>query len=87
MRSCCPSNIREFNMEIKHVVAGTGQPVSKQFANAYKPLKCPCFCCNRPEIFVNIGDCIFLLCNSVIEFDLCKTLFFFFFAGIIFKFC
>ena len=56
MRSCCPSNIREFNMEIKHVVAGTGQPVSKQFASAYKPLKCPCFCCNRPEIFVNIGD-------------------------------
>lgn len=56
MRCCCPSNIREFNMEMNHVINAGNQIASKKFANAYKPLKCPCFCCNRPEILVNVGD-------------------------------
>ena len=56
MRACCPSNIREFNMEIFHAVSGplTGN-ISGKFANAFKPWKFPCFCCNRPEIMVNLG--------------------------------
>ena len=56
MRACCPSNIREFNMEIFHAVSGplTGN-ISGKFANAFKPWKFPCFCCNRPEITVNLG--------------------------------
>lgn len=56
MRCCCPSNIREFNMEINHVVNAMNQTGIKKFANLYKPLKCPCFCVNRPEIAVNVGD-------------------------------
>lgn len=56
MRACCPSNIREFNMEIYHIVNGGIQINSKKFANAFKPLKCSCFCCNRPEILVNMGE-------------------------------
>ena len=56
MRFCCPSNVREFNMDILHVASGGVQIATKKFANAFKPLKCPCFCCNRPEIFVNIGE-------------------------------
>lgn len=56
MRMCCPSGIRELNMEMNHVVNVGGQTSSKKFANAYKPFKCPCFCCNRPEILVNLGD-------------------------------
>ena len=56
MRCCCPSNIREFNMEIQHVINATGQNLTKKFAEAYKPFKCPFLCCNRPEIFVNVGE-------------------------------
>ena len=56
MRLCCPSNVREFNMDILHVANGGIQIATKKFANAFKPLKCPCFCCNRPEIFVNLGE-------------------------------
>ena len=55
-RNFCPSNMREFNMDIYHavttVVTGT---VSGKFASAYKPFKCPCFCLNRPEIIINLG--------------------------------
>ena len=56
MRACCPSNVREFNMEIFHAVSGplTGN-ITGLFANAFKPWKCPCFCLNRPEIKVNLG--------------------------------
>ena len=55
-RNCCPSNLREFNMDIYHAVttALTGS-VAGKFANAYKPFKCPCFCLNRPEIMVTLG--------------------------------
>ena len=56
MRCCCPSNIREFNMDISHVVNEGLQTLSKKFGNAFKPFKIPCFCCNRPEIYVNLGD-------------------------------
>jgi hypothetical protein len=56
MRSCCPSNIREFNMEIIHILNLGPQPVSKLFANAMKPLMCPCFCCCRPEMTLLLGE-------------------------------
>ena len=56
MRCCCPSNVREFNMDINHVANEGMQTLSKKFGNAYKPFKIPCFCCNRPEIYVNLGD-------------------------------
>ena len=56
MRNCCPSNLREFDMDIYHAVASpiTGN-LQKVFAKAYKPCKVPCFCCNRPEIIINLG--------------------------------
>ena len=54
MRSCCPSNIREFNMEIYHII-NLGQQATKLFANALKPLMCPCFCCCRPEMTLLLG--------------------------------
>lgn len=55
-RNCCPSNMREFNMDIYHAVAGpiTGN-MTGVFANAFKPLKIPCFCLNRPEIMVTLA--------------------------------
>ena len=56
MRFCCPSNLREFNMDISHVANEGIQTLSKKFANAYKPFKIPCFCCNRQEIYVNLDD-------------------------------
>ena len=54
MRSCCPSDIREFNMEIYHVI-NLGQQATKLFANALKPLMCPCLCCCRPEMTLLLG--------------------------------
>ena len=56
MRNFCPSNIREFNMEIIHILNLGPQPVSKLFANAMKPLMCPCFCCCRPEMTLLLGE-------------------------------
>ena len=38
MRCCCPSNIREFNMEIQHVINATGQNLTKKFAELTNPL-------------------------------------------------
>ena len=57
MRACCPSKIREFNMDIFHAISSpiTGQ-MTNNFANAFKPLKIPCFCCNRPEILVTLKE-------------------------------
>ena len=56
MRNFCPSNVREFNMDIYHAVSSvmTGNLQGK-FANAYRPCKCTCLCCNRPEINVTLG--------------------------------
>lgn len=54
-RTCCPSNIREFNMEIYHMI-NLGQQASKLFANAVKPLIIPCYCCCRPEMTLLLGD-------------------------------
>ena len=55
-RNCCPSKIREFNMDIFHAasvpLAGN---IAGKFASAFKPLKIPCFCFNRPEIMVTMG--------------------------------
>ena len=54
-RNCCPSNIREFNMEIYHMI-NIGQQASKLFANAVKPLIIPCYCCCRPEMTLLLGE-------------------------------
>ena len=55
-RNCCPSNIREFNMDIYHAtsvpLAGNLQG---KFANLYKPFKCTCCCFNRPVINLTLG--------------------------------
>ena len=55
MRTCCPSKIREFNMDIFHAISTpiTGT-MTNNFANAFKPLKIPCCCCNRPEMLVTL---------------------------------
>ena len=55
-RCCCPSNIREFNMNIFHAVTTGFNLNAKKFANIFKPLKCPCCCCNRPVIHINLGE-------------------------------
>jgi hypothetical protein len=55
MRCFCPSNVRAFNMEMNHIV-NFGQPVTNLFANAQKPLMCPCFCACRPEITLLLGE-------------------------------
>lgn len=56
-RNCCPSSLREFNMQINHVASSpmTGG-LSKSFANAFKPFKCSCLCLNRPVISVTLGS-------------------------------
>ena len=69
-RSCCPSNIREFDMEIYHIL-NVGQQMTKIFANIYKPLKCPCFCCNRPEIYLSLGTQKDLVGKIVNVFSCC----------------
>ena len=55
-RNCCPSHIREFNMDMYHAtsvpLAGN---ISGKFANLFKPFKCSCLCCNRPIINVTLG--------------------------------
>ena len=56
MRFFCPSNLREFDMDINHIVSDGGQVLTKTFAKAFKPFKCTCFCCNRPIINVSVGD-------------------------------
>ena len=56
MRCFCPSNLREFDMDINHIVSQGGQIVAKTFAKAFKPFKCSCLCCNRPIINVSVGD-------------------------------
>lgn len=70
MRNCCPSNIREFNMEIYHIV-NVGQQVSKMFANAMKPLICPCCCCLRPEMTLFLGEQRDIVGKIVNLFTLC----------------
>ena len=55
MRACCPSSVREFNMEIYHIL-NLGQQASKLFANALKPYMIPCFCCCRPEMTLLLGE-------------------------------
>ena len=56
MRCCCPSNIRDFNMDINHIINEGANILTKTFANAYKPFRCSFLCCNRPIINVNIGE-------------------------------
>ena len=53
MRNCCPSEMREFNMEISQILLN-GQ--LQLFANAFKPFKCSCCCFNRPVIHLNVGE-------------------------------
>ena len=55
-RCCCSSDTKEFNIEIFQVTSTGLQTNTKQVANAYKPLKCTCCCCNKSMIYVNGGD-------------------------------
>ena len=74
MRYFCPSNFREFDMEICHVL-NVGQQMSKNFANIYKPFRCTCFCCNRPEIHLSLGEEKTLVGKIVHQFTCCDPLF------------
>ena len=58
MRNCCPSNQREFNMDIIHIASQDQMSPSftKRFANAFKPFKCPICCICRPEMFLTINE-------------------------------
>ena len=58
MRNCCPSEQREFNMEISHVSSiNMMTPASpKCFANAFKPFKCTICCICRPELFLTLTE-------------------------------
>ena len=58
MRYCCPSSIREFNMEIRHIgsVDELVPGMSKLFSNIYKPFKCVCCCLNRPEMIITLAN-------------------------------
>ena len=51
-RQCCPADLREFNMVIKHIGAPEGfqQDFSEYFAKLEKPYKCTCLCLARPKI-------------------------------------
>ena len=58
MRNCCPSDMRQFNMNIVHVTSTSpmSPQLSKSFANAFKPFKCTICCLNRPELFLTLND-------------------------------
>lgn len=58
MRNCCPSSMREFNMEIRHMgsVEEINPGMSKLFTNIYKPFKCVCCCFNRPEMIITLNN-------------------------------
>ncbi len=60
MRNCCPSNLREFNMEIEHITPSPinpmEPPILSTFANAIKPFKCTMWCLCRPELFLTLGE-------------------------------
>ena len=58
MRNCCPSNMRQFDMNIVHITSGNpGAPeLSKNFARLFKPFMCTIFCLCRPEMHVTLID-------------------------------
>ena len=58
MRNFCPSNLREFDMDIIHVVNPHQMysNFSKSFANAYKPFKISICCLCRPEMILSLND-------------------------------
>ena len=51
-RFCCTSEIREFNMKIKHIpnIMSFNAPFETYFATLNKPFKCTCCCLARPSI-------------------------------------
>ena len=57
-RNCCPSDIREFNMEINHVSSDNmmNPAMTKTFASAFKPFKCTICCLCRPELFLTLTE-------------------------------
>ena len=58
MRNCCPSNQREFDMEINHIstINNMAPTMTKNFANAFKPFKCTICCLCRPELFIKLAE-------------------------------
>ena len=57
MRNCCPASSREFKMDIKHIKNRNyfNEDFSNPFVQVNRPFKCSCFCCCRPEMFINQG--------------------------------
>ena len=58
MRNCCPSNFRQFLMDIVHITSGNPDVpgFSKNFANLFKPFKCTLCCFCRPEMYVTLTE-------------------------------
>ena len=58
MRNCCPSNVRQFDMNITHISSTNSMvtELKKDFANIFKPFKCTICCINRPQIFLTLND-------------------------------
>ena len=58
MRNCCPSNFRQFSMDIVHITSGNPDVpgFSKNFANLFKPFKCTLCCFCRPEMYVTLTE-------------------------------
>lgn len=56
-RNCCPADVREFRMKIKHVAAqiNLNEDFSTPFVDVFKPFKCTCCCFERPEMIVTFG--------------------------------
>ena len=58
MRNCCPSNFRQFYMDIIHVTSGNSSApqFSKKFAELFKPFMCTICCLCRPEMIVTLSE-------------------------------
>lgn len=56
MRNCCPANMKEFDMEINHIVFDLQMNSVNEFASFYKPCTISCFCFCMPEIFLTLKN-------------------------------
>ena len=57
-RYFCPSDKREFNMDIIHCssLAQLGMDYNTPFANMHKPFMCAMGCCCRPEVTITLSN-------------------------------
>ena len=58
MRNCCPSEFRQFFMDIVHITSGNPDVpgFSKNFATLFKPFMCTICCLCRPEMYVTLNE-------------------------------